>query len=63
MKGKAYANRLPKHERPTGDFYATPRSLVRVAESVITQEFKQSVRVLDPCDGADFVKKESDAEA
>lgn len=50
MKGKAYANRKPKNERPKGDLYHTPKSLVWVAEDIIKKEFKKKT-ILDPCCG------------
>jgi len=38
-KGKAYANKRTKEERPIGDFYNTPKSLVWVAKDIIKKEF------------------------
>lgn len=50
MKGKAYANCKPKNERPKGDFYSTPKSLVWVAEDIIKSEFKDNI-IIDPAMG------------
>ena len=48
--GKAYANKKKKENRPTGDFYPTPKSLVWVIEDLIKQEFKDKI-IFEPCSG------------
>ena len=48
---KAYANRKKVEDRPEGDFYATPRSLMWVAESLFKDVFWISMPILDPCCG------------
>lgn len=50
MKGKAYANRKRKEDRPEGDFYSTPKSLVWVASEVIAENFP-SAYILEPAEG------------
>lgn len=49
MRGKAYANRRAKEERPEGDFYETPRSLVWMLQE--TGELHGLQNMLDPCAG------------
>jgi hypothetical protein len=49
--GKAYANKKSKENRPEGDFYPTPISLLWVMNEVITAEFARHVPVLEPCSG------------
>jgi hypothetical protein len=56
--GKAYANKKPKEDRPEGDFYETPRSLVWVAEDKIRSEFPMSERILEPCYGSGAISHE-----
>jgi hypothetical protein len=58
IKGKAYANRQSEKDRPKGDFYATPRSLVWAAEQMILSEFSLSETVLDPCSGRGAISSE-----
>lgn len=50
--GKAYANKKKESERPNGDFYSTPKSLVWVAEDIIKKEFKGDI--IDPCAGQKY---------
>ncbi len=50
IMGKAYANKKSKENRPAGDLYHTPRSLVWVAEDIIKKEFRKK-EILDPCCG------------
>ena len=57
-KGKAYANRKPKSERPKGDFYSTPKSLVWAAEDIIKYEFSIFDFILEPCAGHGAISKE-----
>ncbi|HPA48144.1 MAG TPA: hypothetical protein PK395_20440 [bacterium] len=56
--GKAYANRKLKKERPEGDFYVTPSSLVWVAKDVILQEFSLGLAILEPCCGRGGISRE-----
>lgn len=56
--GKAYASKKPKEDRPEGDFYETPKSLVWVAEEVIRAEFPISARILEPCYGNGAISDE-----
>lgn len=58
MRGKAYANRKSVDNRPRGDFYSTPRSLVWVARDVILNEFDMSVPILEPCSGRGAISDE-----
>lgn len=52
MSGKAYANRRREEERPAGDYYPTPRSLMWVAEQpVFARWLDRGVPILDPCCG------------
>jgi hypothetical protein len=53
-KGKSYANRLKKEDRPRGDFYSTPKSLIWVARDIIKKEFQGS-GILEPCSGEDAI--------
>lgn len=50
-KGKAYAHRHGVNERPEGDFYVTPRSLMWVAKSCFEAYLDKEMVVLDPCCG------------
>ena len=56
--GKSYANKRPKNERPLGDFYATPKSLVWVAASDILSEFSTDDPILEPCSGDGAISEE-----
>lgn len=49
MSGKAYANRKKKEDRPEGDFYSTPMSLVRELKK--TGEIDGYSDIIDPCAG------------
>lgn len=51
-KGKAYAHRHSVDERPEGDFYVTPRSLMWVARTWFEQFLDKELIVLDPCCGS-----------
>lgn len=51
-QGKAYANKRKQEDRPKGDFYCTPKSLIWVAEDVIKREFNDSMTILEPCYGS-----------
>ena len=58
MKGKAYANRKPESERPKGDFYETPSSMViELLNSGLFPGhpelplYDKSVKIFDPCCG------------
>lgn len=53
MKGKAYANKKKKENRPIGDFYSTPKSLVWVVEDIIDREFEKQKHILEPSCGRD----------
>ena len=55
--GKSYANRKKKAERPEGDGYHTPKSLIWVAQSFIKKEFKHPV-ILEPCCGHGSISQE-----
>ena len=50
-KGKAYANRKSMEDRPKGDFYPTPKSLVWVAKELFLEELDGDKIVFDPCCG------------
>lgn len=56
--GKAYANRRKKNDRPVGDFYSTPKSLVWVAREIIEREFSKSEPVFEPCYGKGAISQE-----
>lgn len=56
--GKAYANRKPETDRPTGDFYPTPRSLVWEIKDVILDEFYQHEVTLEPASGEGVLVEE-----
>lgn len=56
MTGKAYANR--KTDRPEGDFYPTPRSLVWAAAHLIDAEFPLDETILEPCSGDGAISDE-----
>lgn len=56
--GKAYANRKTKEDRPVGDFYETPKSLVWCAEDLINKEFSKDNQILEPCCGNGAVSEE-----
>jgi hypothetical protein len=56
--GKAYANRLSQSDRPEGDFYPTPRSLVWAVYPVLYEEFDRSSIILEPCSGDGAVSDE-----
>ncbi len=59
-KGKSYANKKSKENRPEGDFYCTPKSLIWVAEDIIKAEFKQPncPAFFEPCSGNDSITEE-----
>jgi len=48
---KAYANRKQQGQRPEGDFYPTPRSLLWVAEAMLRAELCDEETVFEPCSG------------
>lgn len=48
--GKAYANKKKKEDRPVGDYYSTPQSLIWVAKDIIQEEFQDNP-ILEPCSG------------
>jgi hypothetical protein len=56
--GKAYANRKRLADRPPGDLYPTPRSLIWVAKDIIHAEFDQGKTVLEPCSGQGAISSE-----
>jgi hypothetical protein len=56
--GKAYASSKKKQDRPEGDFYPTPKSLVWVAEEIIRAEFDTRVKTLEPCCGNGAISQE-----
>ena len=56
--GKAYANKKPEKERPEGDFYPTPKSLVWVAENMIKKELCKNEVVFEPCCGNGMISSE-----
>lgn len=45
-------------ERPLGDFYATPRSLLWVASTLLATEFDKTLPILDPCAGEGAISDE-----
>lgn len=49
--GKAYANRKKKSERPTNDFYPTPRCMVQELLNFQFSGIKWNDNILDPCCG------------
>jgi len=55
--GKAYANRKKEKDRPAGDLYHTPKSLVWTAEDIIKKEFRKK-DILDPCCGEAAISEE-----
>lgn len=56
--GKAYANKKKEKDRPLGDFYATPKSLIWIMEDVIKSEFPTSEPILEPCSGNGAISDE-----
>lgn len=56
--GKAYANKKSEADRPEGDFYPTPRSLIWVAKDIIEAEFTKEEPVLEPCAGNGQISQE-----
>ena len=56
--GKAYANKKKKINRPEGDFYPTPKSLLWVISDVIKQEFPISQTILEPASGNGAISNE-----
>jgi hypothetical protein len=55
--GKAFEDRKKKEDRPEGDFYSTPKSLIWVAKDIIKREFT-SLKVLEPCHGKGAISEE-----
>lgn len=51
--GKAYLNRKTEAERPLGDFYSTPRSLVKVLLN--NNYFDPKASYLEPCMGDEAI--------
>jgi hypothetical protein len=58
MVGKAYASKKQKKDRPIGDFYSTPKSLIWCIEHVIEQEFDKNKTILEPCFGEGAISNE-----
>lgn len=58
MKGKAYANRKKEKDRPLGDFYSTPKSLIWEASHIIEGFFSKESPVLEPCFGEGAISQE-----
>lgn len=56
-KGKAYANKKSEIDRPIGDYYSTPKSLVWVMKDTIIQEFPHKT-MLEPCHGQGAISQE-----
>jgi len=56
--GKAYANKKKIANRPKGDFYSTPKSLIWVAEDIIITEFNKDIPLLEPCYGVGAISEE-----
>jgi hypothetical protein len=56
--GKAYAHKKSIKERPKGDFYETPKSLVWVAKDIICSEFNSTISILEPCSGNGSIANE-----
>lgn len=56
--GKAYANKKPELDRPKGDFYSTPKSLIWVAKDIILSEFITTKTILEPCCGQGAISTE-----
>jgi hypothetical protein len=56
--GKAYANRKSTENRPEGDFYSTPKSLIWVAKPFIEIEMDKHQAVLEPCFGDGAISQE-----
>ena len=58
--GKAYANKKKKEDRPVGDFYSTPKSLVWVAQDIIDLEFPSYDvdTIFEPCTGQRAIAEE-----
>ena len=56
MKGKAYANKKKVADRPKGDLYHTPRSLVWVVEDIIRKEFRKKRVILEPASGCNPIR-------
>lgn len=50
-KGKAYANRKPSSERPAGDFYPTPVSLVTCSADLFKSVIPANAIITEPCCG------------
>jgi len=57
-KGKAYANKKKYNERPVGDFYSTPKSLIWSASDIIGENFGVYNTILEPCDGEGAISTE-----
>ena len=56
--GKAYAHTKAKSEKPKGDFYPTPKSLIWTVSSLIKNHFPTSHQILEPCSGNGSISKE-----
>jgi hypothetical protein len=56
--GKAYANKKVKNEKPEGDFYPTPKSLIWVMEDIIKDEFDKKKTIFEPCSGNGAISSE-----
>ena len=54
----AFANRKKINDRPKGDKYHTPKSLVWVAKDIIDNEFPDGETILEPCCGNSAISEE-----
>lgn len=58
IKGKAYANRREENDRPIGDFYVTPKSLLWTVKEYIENTFPKDESILEPCSGNGAISTE-----
>jgi hypothetical protein len=56
--GKAYSNRLKKEDRPEGDFYPTPKSLIWCFSEQLKSTLDPNQIVFEPCSGTGAISDE-----
>ena len=56
--GSTFASKKKLDDRPKGDKYHSPKSLIWVAKNIIDSEFPAGVEILEPCCGDSAISEE-----
>ena len=56
--GSTFASKKKLDDRPKGDKYMTPKSLIWTAKDIIDSEFPAGVEILEPCCGDSAISEE-----